>query len=267
MEAINQVLIKEFFKSPRPNVRLTVLHQLFLQTYPQARCSYSQFTRYSKRMTSVHTIRTGGTEVDLIKLSNVLVSRAFLGVHIWNVISIDEKPVIVKNYMVNSVRVLKGKKGPIYKSMMYGIKMKSFYIIAAVSYKGLISYGILDHPVTKKDFEEFIAHVAMQNSKEETQFLLYDNATFHNICDECSDILNDNHFEVTKTAPSSCFLDPIEEFFAIFDYNFKTKYQKAVIETGLMNPLSRTEIKRIINNSLIDSNTSLIGQFTRACIF
>ena len=263
----NKQYVQEFYSIPRPNVRLTILHQLFLKENPHSSLSYSQFTRISKRLTSIKTIRTGGAEVDLEKLSDVIVSRAFRGVNLTNVIAIDEKPVVIKNYMIKSMRVLKKHKGDIYKSMLYGMKIRAFYIIAAVAVNGLISYGIFDSPVSKVEFQQFVTRVAMTNCQSKPLFLLYDNATFHNIEDECTEIISEYNTEITKTAPSSCFINPIEEYFGIFDTIFRQKYQKSIIDTGLMNPLSRKEIKTIIEKSLMESNVNLRNQFIRAGIF
>ena len=259
--------IKQFFRVPRPNVRLTILHQVFLAENKGINISYSQFTRIANRVTSVRTIRTGGAEISLKKMANVLVDRAFRSISMLNTISIDEKPIVIKNYLIKSARVLKSHKGALYKSMLYGIKMNPFYLIAAVTKDGLLCYRLYDNPIHKEEFEGFIAHISINYSAEEKQFLLFDNATFHKVCDECLDILNENGFEITNTPPSGCFLDPIEEFFGIFDTIFREKYQKAIVETGNFNPLSRSEIRDIIIVALQEANRNLRNQYIRAMLY
>ena len=259
--------IARFFSVPRPNTRMIILHQIFLQENPDVTMSYVQFTRLCHELTSVRTIRMGGAEISLIKLGHVIVDRAFRSISMKNTISIDEKPIILKNYMVRSMRVLKEKRGPLYKSMLYGFKMNPFYLIAAVSMNGLLSFRLFDHPVHKEDFEGFIAHVSITFTKKTTQFLLYDNATFHNICEECQDILSENGFEITQTPPCGCFLDPIEEFFGIFDTLFRNKYQHEIVQSGYFNPLTRAQIKDLIIQSIHESNRSLKKQFMRALLF
>ena len=101
-------------------------------------------------------MRTSGAEIDLYKLSSVIAERAVLNVNAYNTISIDEKPVIIKNYLVRICRVLKTYKGPLYKSMLFGIKMKHFYIIAAVDFGGLVSFQINDTPIHLDTFEAFV---------------------------------------------------------------------------------------------------------------
>ena len=258
--------IHKFYSTPKPNVRLTSLHSIFLAENTEVHISYAHFCRLSRELTAVRTIKTGGVEVDLRKLASVIAGRAFHGINFTNTIAIDEKPVVIKNYLTRSIRVLKNHKGPMYKSMMYGIKMPPFYIIAAVDKNGLISFKVSDKPIHKEDFESFLAHVAIANRNDAKQYLLFDNASFHDVCPECLDILKENNFDVTKTSPSSCFLDPIEEFFGIFDTCFKEKYQKAIVTTGHFNPLTRHEIYELIINCLNEANRNLFHQFLRALL-
>ena len=151
--------------------------------------------------------------------------------------------------------------------MLFGFKMSPFYLIAAVNKDGLLSFRLYDHPVHKEDFEGFVAHVSMKYAKHSTQFLLYDNATFHNICEECRDIISNQGFEITQTPPCGCFLDPIEEFFGIFDSLFRNMYQNEIVSSGYFNPLTRSQVKNLIHQSLLESNRSLKKQFIRALLY
>ena len=263
--------VKHFFRKPRPNVNSKILYRIFLVealgSGDEKQLSYRHFCRLIKKVTCVKTVRTGGAEIDLFKLSAVISERAMLNVSAHNTISIDEKPVVLKNYLVRSCRVLKSHKGSLYKSMLYGIKMSPFYIIAAVSCDGMISFQIRDSPVHIDVFEAFITHVSKLRANGQQQFLLYDNATFHKITDECNHIIEENHFFITKTPPSGCFFDPIEEFFGIFGSIFKQKYQHSIVESGYYNPLSRSRVKDLIIESLIEADRSLIGQFRRALLY
>lgn len=267
----NEEKVIHFFRKPRPNVNMKILHRVFLKEEfdenDEKSLSYRQFCRIMKKSTCTRTIRTGGAEIDLKKLANVIAKRAYLGVNIYNTIAIDEKPVVIKNYLIRSCRVLKSHKGPLFKSMLYGLKMNPFYIIAAIDCNGLVTYQISDEPVHIEQFESFIVHVARVRSKETQQFLLYDNASFHNVSDECINIINDYNFLITKTPPSGCFTDPIEEFFAIFDSIFKKEYQDKIVESGYYNPLTRSQIRDLINNALKSADRSLIKQYRRALIY
>lgn len=263
--------VKRFFKKPRPNVTIKILHRVFLMeefgSADERRLSYRQFCRIVKKVTSVRTIRTGGAEINLLKLGTVIAERACRGVQAHNTISIDEKPIVIKNYLVKSCRVLRSHVGPLYRSLLYGLKIPPFYIIAAVDINGLVSYQVNDKPIHIETFEAFVVHVALHRKSTKKQYLLYDNASFHNISEECNDLITENAFEVTKTPPSGCFCDPIEEFFGIFDSVFKKAYQEKTVECGVYNPLSRSEIKDLIHKSIFEANRNLRGQFRRALLF
>ena len=263
--------VVKFFNKPRPNVNAKILYHVFLMeefnSLDETKLSYRHFCRLIKKVTSVKTIRTGGAEINLMKLAFVIAERACRGVNARNTISIDEKPIVIKNYLVRSYRALKNHIGPYYRSLLYGLKIPPFYIIAAVSIDGLVSYQINDKPIHVETFEGFIAHVSMHSNSPKKQFLLYDNASFHNISETCKEIILENNFEITKTPPSGCFCDPIEEFFGIFDSEFRIFYQKKIVESGVYNPLSRNQIKELINLAMGAADRNLKGQFRRALLF
>ena len=268
---MNERRVIHFFRKPRPNVNMMILHRVFLKeefnSQDEKKLSYRQFCRLMKKVTCTRTVRTGGAEINLMKLANVIVERAMLNVNSHNTISIDEKPVVIKNYLVRSCRVLKTHKGPIFRSMLYAIKMSPFYIIAAVDVEGLVSFQISDTPIHIETFESFIVHVAKLRANDERQFLLYDNASFHNISYECNKIIHENNFFITKTPPSGCFTDPIEEFFGIFNAIFKEDYQSKIVESGYYNPLTRLQIKDLIQEALLQANRNLNSQFRRALLY
>ena len=95
--------VERFFSVPRPNTRMTILYKIFLKENPDLTLSYSHFAKLCGEITSVRTVRTGGAEVSLHKLGKVLVERAFRSITMDNTISIDEKHIVIKNYMVRSV--------------------------------------------------------------------------------------------------------------------------------------------------------------------
>ena len=82
---------------------MTILYKIFLKENPDLTLSYSHFAKLCGEITSVRTVRTGGAEVSLHKLGKVLVERAFRSITMDNTISIDEKHIVIKNYMVRSV--------------------------------------------------------------------------------------------------------------------------------------------------------------------
>lgn len=159
-----------FYKTPRPNVPMSILHELYQKEYHR-RISLRYFQSLSKKITSVKTVRTGAVEIKLDKLSATIAERAFYGVFMYNTVSIDEKPFIPKQYLVRSARVLKDSKEQIYKSLLYALKNKLIYIIAAVNCRGVMQVKILDDPVTKDDFEAFLVHLAYNHRADYRRFL------------------------------------------------------------------------------------------------
>ena len=260
-----EVEVNKFFATPRPNVRLTILHRLF-QRERKCECAYSTFVRLSKRVTKVQTIRTGAAEIKLSKMAETIAHRVTHNINMYNTIAIDEKPFVPKSFLVRSARVAKSSKGPLYESMLYGLKMDPVYLIAAVNKNGLICYQINRKPINTEAFESFILHVSFVAHSCEKQNLLFDNATFHEVHDYVRTALQDNNFEITKTPPSGCFCDPIEEFFAIVDDEFKDALYEAVVATGSYNPLTHGQLVDLVENCVLDANRQLTGQFRRALL-
>ena len=257
--------IENFYAKPRPNVRLTILHQLFLKEN-KIKISYSFFVKLSKKYSKVQTVRTGAAEVKLEHIAATITNRVCNGINLYNTIAIDEKPFIPKSYLVRSARVSKDRKGPLYQSMLYGIKMEPLYLIAAINMKGIVSYRIHSKPITTEDFEAFLIHVSYVARRNIQQFLLYDNASFHAVDSFVEDALKENNFKITKTPPSGCFCDPIEKFFSIVDTKFKDALYEAVIATGSYSPLTRKELHDLINDCVYESNENFTSQFMRALL-
>lgn len=257
--------VKNFYKKPRPNVRLTVLHRLFMKE-EQVTISYSCFTKLSKKYSKVKTIRTGAAEVRLINIAFCIAERSINHIDYTNTIAIDEKPFVPKAFLVRSARVSKDAIGSIYKAMLYGIKMRPFYLIAAVNVNGLVSYRLKNEPFNVHDFESFALHVSYIAASDRKQYLLCDNASFHGIHPIIERDIQNNGFEITKTPPSGCFCDPIEEFFGILDTKFKNSFYEAMISTGSYVPLTVSEIEEMIVDCIYSSNQNLIKQFERALL-
>lgn len=257
--------VKKFYDNPRPNISMVLLHKVFVEETKTA-ISYSHFCMLSKECTSVKTVRTGAAEIKLKQLAEVISERASFDINAFNCISIDEKPFVLKHYMVRSARVRKEHKGSLYESMLYGYKQKPFYLIAAVTCYGVISYRLYDDPITTSDFQSFLIHVVTTHSFDRTMFLLFDNASFHGIDDITAQIIGENNFNITKTPPSGCFTDPIEEFFAIVHSQFKRLYQEEVVRHGVYNTLSRGQVKNLIQKAIDLSDRNLLSQFRRALL-
>ena len=151
--------VESFYAKPRPNVRLTILHQLFMKEN-KIEISYSYFVKLSNKYSKVQTIRTNAAEVKLEDILAIVTHRVCNGINLFNTIAIDEIPLIPKSYLVYSVRVSKNSKGTLYKSMLYGIKMEPLNLIAAINMNGIVSYTIHSKPLTTEDFEAFLIHVA-----------------------------------------------------------------------------------------------------------
>ena len=152
--------IKQFYETLRPNFNMTILHSIYKKETGNE-VSYQYFAEISKKYSSVRTVRTGGVEIRIFQLAQVISDRAYYNINVFNTISIDEKPFILKNYMIRSCRTSKNFKGSIYKSLYFGYKMKPVYLLAAVSCYGVICYKLYDSPVTNEDFCSFLVHLVV----------------------------------------------------------------------------------------------------------
>lgn len=262
---IHKLIVDWYKNKPRPNMPCTLLHQLFIKEY-SIDTSYQYFDKVSKEVTTVKTIRTGAAEINLSKLADVITERAMFNVNIYNTISIDEKPFIPKQFLPKSMRVLKSHNKPIYKQLFFNLKRQPIYIISAVTCRGMICSKLFDHPILTSHFQNFIAHLCYNHRADHMRFLLFDNASFHFLDEETKLLLRDLDFSITKTPPSGCFTDPIEEYFAIVDQKFRRIFYDQVVNGDQIRTFGKKELISMVEEALRRSDGRLIKQFRRALL-
>ena len=93
------------------------------------------------------------------------------------------------------------------------------------------------------------------------RWFLIDNAPFHGILRQTAVALGRAHVGITHTAPSSCFLNPIEEFFAQLASKFQEMYGRAVLKHDRYI-IPRDQVKEMIIRS-----AQIVGRRDCAAIF
>ena len=182
-------------------------------------CSYNYFAKIFGENTKVQVIKTGGVYCSHEDLVNVVVARAYHNVSINNTYAIDEKPLIPHKFTNTHVRVNKDHTGKASAKRVHGFdclkSCKPVYIICCISSNCVVGYTLLNEPCDTITYNAFLVRLVARIKKREDslQYLLMDNASFHEILDETKDIIFSKNLAITRTPPLGCFCDPIEEFF------------------------------------------------------
>jgi hypothetical protein len=214
-------------------------------------------------------IRSGAADCEIEHIPSVITERVFYHIGAWNTIAIDEKPMNMKKFAPNSYRILKrSKHGPVYKPIFKMMKQSHFYLVGAITCHGLLLFAISDVPYNTDSFNQFLINVTRSIPPDGVQrWLLIDNALFHAIDPVVQEILCDMKIGVTHTAPSTCFFDPIEEFFGELHAVFLRRYEKYVLMTGRIVPLTREEIRQLIVQCVLDAgNHDMSKIYARDCL-
>jgi hypothetical protein len=88
------------------------------------------------------------------------------------------------------------------------------YLILAVSLREIVSRQLSDFSFDHVDFDRmgFVNTLVRTLPDQEQQaWLLWDNARCHGLAEETVAMTVEKNFDVTHTAPRTCFPDPVEE--------------------------------------------------------
>jgi hypothetical protein len=172
-----------------------------------------------------------------------------------NVIAVDEKPWVVGKFAMRHVVVLKDDPtGPIFCPVHRALNMKPFYMISAITAYGVLAFDLLDEPLNITSFNAFLVHVARHVPRDGVRrFICMDNASFHKVDRAIHDILADANLAITYTAPSTCFLNPIEEHFAEAQQGFQRRMEELCLISDRVVPFSREEYRQLIIESVLEA--------------
>lgn len=232
--------------------------------------SRSHFFNVFSNITLVQNIKTGGVYTRSDELIDVLVMRSYFGVNMHNTYAIDEKPIIVNNYKSKSVRTLKKHKGKIASNKVHGFnfldKLKNVYLICCITCNCVVLYNISESPINTIKFNAFLKRLVSIINVQKGNFLLIDNASFHNVDESIKDLMAEKRIAFTRTPPMGCIFDPIEEFFANFDKILHKKL-KNMIEKSEVSLEQKTFIE-LIHASIFDASKMNLKQiFRRSGLF
>jgi hypothetical protein len=260
--------IKIFLSKPRPNVAIKYLYALFPSDTSNQQISYEHFRIIMNEISKVKVVKTGGADCKLPQLAGVLVQRILSGVRAENTISIDEKCFILKNKIPWKIRCLKDHHFPIYLPIFKNLNIPPIYLICCISLEGIPLFALSNDPINTLTFNAFIYKLFKSHGYQESpKFFLLDNAKFHQIETPVQEHIYSMNFLVTHTAPSTCLLNPIEEFFSMVASKFQSRLSQAIVRTGKFVPFLRKEIEHEIIGAIIDSKKfNFRGAFNRALL-
>ena len=122
--------------------------------------SKTHFHNLYSELTRIQVVKKGGVYTRSSDMVRTLVQRSFYHVCMENVISIDEKPIVIKNYKQKTVRVSKEHRGglPSNKVHFYNYldNLKNVYIICAITHECVLLYHISDQPINTIKFNAYI---------------------------------------------------------------------------------------------------------------
>jgi hypothetical protein len=191
--------------------------------------------------------------------------RAVYRITAYNTVSIDEKPFSPKKYAPTCVWQRRDQTGRIFKPLHKMLQQAPVYVIAAVDVRGLVRVALSDAPIKTETFNVFIHGVLEYIPCDGVErWILIDNASFHALDDATEEELGKKNVGVTHTAPSTCFLDPIEEFFGMVTASFLSLYHTEVMSSDRF-VVTREKVKELVRESFrLCGSTSLEGAFARA---
>jgi hypothetical protein len=250
-------------ETPKKGVRQGLLRSQF-ESEMNVKISREYFRRLIRRYGRKRTIRTGGADFDARNFPRVIAERALLGVVAWNSIAVDEKPFVVKKYARNSYWIAKDSQlGAIYRPLYRLLKQAGpIYLISAICVRGLVCFSLSDAPIHTDYFNDFLEGALAFVPQDGLQrFFVIDNASFHGIKRRTARLLGQAHVGISHTAPSSCFLNPIEEHFAQMEAKFQELYDVAVLQYD-QYVVPRDRVRKIIIKAV-----TLLGERDNCAIY
>jgi hypothetical protein len=239
--------VKRFLETPRPGIKRIDLQQWF-ESETGIDIDYSYFRVLVKKFGRKRTVRTGMVDCRLGDLPEVFIERAMWGICAENVIAVDEKPWLLRKVAPSSYWVGQGvATSELYKPLHKLLNASPIYMICAVAKGGVVIYALSDKPYTIPLFNQFLLRLALAMPADGFyRWVLMDNASFHAIDEETLEAMGEVSLGVTHTAPSTCALDPIEEFFGHCTHMLARKYARAVMETGRFVPIDGAGLRMLI---------------------
>ncbi len=137
-------------------------------------------------------------------------------------------------------------------------KTQNYSVVAAITKSKILGFQIFKGSITSQDFGGFIMSLFLSNPKmleQASKYILFmDNAPIHH-----AKILKPflSNFKILFNAPYSPFLNPIEEFFGNWKFNFRKKFRE--------NTTSVEE--RILKSVLEIDNALLFSSFMHSLSF
>ena len=175
----------------------------------------------------------------------------------------DEKEFNLKNYAPNSCWVAKdaGVRA-LYKPLHKMLKQSPVYMISAIAAAGLVLFALSDVPFETSSFNEFTQQVVRRLPRDGMRrWLRIDNAKFHSILPETARMLGERRVGISNTAPSSCFMNPIEEHFSQVAARFHGTYARAVAARDRY-VVPREEVKEMLVEA-----AQFVGRWDNRAIF
>jgi hypothetical protein len=258
--------VHDWYQIPRAKIAFSLLCAAFREETGYT-ISNSWFRKLSHVFATERTIRTGAADCHLADLPEIFVERAFYRIVAQNTIAVDEKPWLLRKIAPKSFLVGKDVAiGPIYKPLHTMLKGSPVYMICAVAVSGVLLYALSDVPFVIDTFNAFLLRlIELIPRDRQRRWLLVDNASFHAIDEMVAEELGQASMGVTHTAPSTCCLDPIEEFFAHCVQIMQRRYEIAVVQTGHFVPVNRAQFKDMIKASVDEAGAAdLTPLFARA---
>ena len=137
--------------------------------------------------------------------------------------------------------------GGVWKPLYRLLKGAPIYMVCAISVMGVLIYALSDKPFTITLFNSFLLRlIELIPSYGASRFMLIDNASFHAIDLHVRELMDEVMLGVTHTAPSTCALDPIEEFFGATQTRVARKYEAIASQMNQIVSLTRSQFKQLI---------------------
>ena len=234
-----------------PN-QLSDAYSLFINE-TNAKVSKTHVNNIFSNLTRIQKIKTGGIYTRSKDLVETIVQRSIYGVSMMNTVSIDEKPIIINNLKQKSVRISKKHRGKMPSNKIKSFKLldnlNNLYLLCAITFNGVFLYHISDTPITTTIFNAFLLKLSnLINYESNGRFVLIDNASFHGIEEIVQNAMRFKKLAITRTPPLGCLFNPIEEFFAYFDYILRREIKKFLQKSNQL--LTQDEFIDIIHKSI-----------------
>jgi hypothetical protein len=218
----------------------------------QADISPRHFRRLVKKGGKVVTRKTGGMDRDLRIVARVKDKGVRFRISAWNTLAVDEKPFVFDHYVLTSVIIPRdAPPGPFWSQTNRLPKLRSVYLLMAISVNGVMLHQLFDRPIKTDDYNCFIYALTQRIQRDGNQrWLLHDNASFHKLNPVVEEAMAEVGIGETHTAPGACFMNPIENVFGLIDAIFGRKYAQLVVDGGGLVPGSQARIEELIIEAL-----------------